>query len=204
MIVIGDVHGEYKTLLDLLDKLPQTEKICFVGDLIDRGPDSKKVIDLIIKNKWSTVLGNHEQMAVYDVRLWSNNGAKETVNSFGSYDIMKESGILDWFDELPLFIEWHRSDNQIFLISHSFADYGDQTDPYYVLWERNAVYASLQNKDYERNDANFINVFGHTPADNVLKIFDKHYMIDTGCTYGNKLSAIDLETEKIYEAKYRE
>ena len=47
MIVIGDVHGEYNSLLSLLDILPQTDKICFVGDLIDRGPDSKKIIDLI-------------------------------------------------------------------------------------------------------------------------------------------------------------
>ena len=33
MIVIGDVHGEYNMLMRLMDKLPQTENICFVGDL---------------------------------------------------------------------------------------------------------------------------------------------------------------------------
>ena len=37
---IGDVHGEYETMIRLVEKLPKDAKLFFVGDLIDRGPDS--------------------------------------------------------------------------------------------------------------------------------------------------------------------
>ena len=49
--IIGDVHGHYNELISLINKLPNKidSKICFVGDLIDRGPDSKKVVDLVKK-----------------------------------------------------------------------------------------------------------------------------------------------------------
>lgn len=61
MIVIGDVHGCYKTLCALLDKLPD-DKITFAGDLMDRGPGSKQVVDLVMEKGYQCVLGNHEHM----------------------------------------------------------------------------------------------------------------------------------------------
>ena len=39
--IIGDVHGEYQTLLALVEKLPKDAKLIFVGDLIDRGLQSR-------------------------------------------------------------------------------------------------------------------------------------------------------------------
>ena len=56
IFVIGDVHGCYHTLLDLLNKLPKDASIIMIGDLCDRGPYSKEVIDLIIKNNYQCVL----------------------------------------------------------------------------------------------------------------------------------------------------
>lgn len=48
--IISDAHGSYKTLLVLIDKLPnkQNSEICFVGEVIDRGKNSCKVVELII------------------------------------------------------------------------------------------------------------------------------------------------------------
>ena len=45
MYIIGDVHGCYNTLMELIAKLPKDAKLCFVGDLIDRGPNSKDVVE---------------------------------------------------------------------------------------------------------------------------------------------------------------
>lgn len=205
MIVIGDVHGEYNSLLALLDILPQTDKICFVGDLIDRGPDPKKIIDLIRKKEWKCVLGNHEEIAINDYRLWSRNGAETTIKSFGGFDKMRDSGVFEWFSSLPLFAEWNRDDGQKFLISHSFAYNGEDTWTDEVLWGRDAVYSAMMNTEYnlydkEKDDGKFINVFGHTPLSEKshLKINDRHWLIDGACTYGGKLTALDLQTEKIY------
>lgn len=181
MIVIGDVHGEYDTLLKLIKLLPQTEDLCFVGDLIDRGKDSKKVIDFIRENDYHSILGNHETMILNkDWVVWTRNGGNETLESFGGKLPIE---YVEWMDTLPLFIEWEN-----YLISHSYAYDGDKTDPDDILWGR----------DFSIDSCEKINIFGHTPVKNPVQIFDKHWCIDTGCTYGNKLSAIDLTTEKIY------
>lgn len=47
--IIGDIHGEYDTLIKLIEKLPFNAEIIFVGDLIDRGAKSREVIELIRK-----------------------------------------------------------------------------------------------------------------------------------------------------------
>ena len=58
--VIGDVHGEYKTLLALLEKIPKDSEIIFVGDLIDRGLQSREVVALVRQRGYQVVKGNHE------------------------------------------------------------------------------------------------------------------------------------------------
>lgn len=60
--VIGDVHGCFFTLNNLLEKLPKDAEIIFVGDLCDKGNFSKEVIDLVIKNGYQCVKGNHEHL----------------------------------------------------------------------------------------------------------------------------------------------
>ena len=54
---IGDVHGEYRTLIRLAERLPEDSQLFFVGDLIDRGPDSSKVVDFVRKGNHQCVLG---------------------------------------------------------------------------------------------------------------------------------------------------
>lgn len=70
--IVGDIHGEYDALISLMDKLgydengfhPQSRKLVFVGDLVDRGPDSIAVILFVKKlcelGNAKAVLGNHE------------------------------------------------------------------------------------------------------------------------------------------------
>ena len=58
--IIGDVHGEYKTLLALLEKIPNDAEIIFVGDLIDRGLQSREVVALVRERGYRVVKGNHE------------------------------------------------------------------------------------------------------------------------------------------------
>jgi len=205
MIVIGDVHGEYDILMRLLDKLPQTDKLCFVGDLIDRGPDSKKVLEFVRDNNHTCVLGNHEDMAISDERRWVINGAGATIDNFGGYEDWLTSGWVDWMEKLPLFAEFNHN-NKRYLISHSFAYNAESTTPYDVLWGRDAVYDGIQNKEYfltdEKYDDGFINIFGHTPLKGeVRRVLGRHWLIDTGATYKGKLSAIDLTDEKIYWAE---
>ena len=62
-IIFGDVHGCYEELCDLLEQVkPNPEdRIISVGDLVCKGPDTKKVLDLTMNLKnFECVMGNHE------------------------------------------------------------------------------------------------------------------------------------------------
>jgi serine/threonine protein phosphatase 1 len=61
--VIGDIHGCIGPLKDIYEKIVKyTNEVYSVGDLIDRGKNSKEVIQFCIDNKISPVKGNHEDM----------------------------------------------------------------------------------------------------------------------------------------------
>ena len=68
-IVIGDVHGHYDTLNLLLEAIaPNSEdQVYFLGDLIDRGPQSSQVVDFVMRHKYHCILGNHEHMLLETV-----------------------------------------------------------------------------------------------------------------------------------------
>jgi serine/threonine protein phosphatase 1 len=189
MIVIGDVHGHFSLLMDLFDKLPQTKDICFVGDLIDRGPDSKKVIDFIRENGYHCVMGNHEDMFLYDIEGWVINGGKKTLKSFNTHISRYKTDMIDyikWMVNLPVSIEWEGH-----LITHSYAYNGKNTPESDILW----------NRSFNKDNCDLINIFGHTPVEKPVQIFNKHWNIDTGAFYTGVLTAIDLKTGKFYKTK---
>ena len=98
--VIGDVHGHYDALMKLVNKLPNNAKLIFVGDLIDRGSQSKEVIKFVRENGHLCVLGNHEKMMIdarYSIshpyimpRIWASNGGWQTIKSYGLLKVSEE------------------------------------------------------------------------------------------------------------------
>lgn len=205
MIVIGDVHGCFKTLMALVKKLPD-KKLVFTGDLIDRGKQSKKVVDFVIKNEHYSVMGNHEDMMtdLLSHKLWMYNGGIETLKSYedanGSY-VNELAEHIKWMEQLPLIIEYNN-----FIISHSAAfcswNIEHDSDEFIndVLWGRDFMLVR-DNKLPERK----INIFGHTPVEKVLK--EKHFiLLDGGCVFKrnnyNKLGtlfAYDMDEDIFYE-----
>jgi serine/threonine protein phosphatase 1 len=100
-ICVGDVHGMLDRLKTLFSKLKikKTDTVIFLGDYIDRGSDSKGVIDFIIdlqkKCKVITLKGNHEDFALETFKFmegrlsndsyrksWMNNGGVECLRSY--------------------------------------------------------------------------------------------------------------------------
>lgn len=65
MLIIGDVHGQLALLKGLLNNV-HDEEVYFVGDLIDRGPESIATLKLIMESSYKVVMGNHEKiMKIY-------------------------------------------------------------------------------------------------------------------------------------------
>jgi serine/threonine protein phosphatase 1 len=96
IFVIGDVHGCARTLRHLVTqviRLAPGDTLYLLGDLIDRGPDSKGVLDFIFQLATvgfnvTSVRGNHEEMclrAPYNqsaMDMWTANGGQATLESF--------------------------------------------------------------------------------------------------------------------------
>jgi serine/threonine protein phosphatase 1 len=119
-IVIGDVHGQYDGLIRLLGAIAPShdDRLCFVGDLIDRGPKSAQVVDFVMNSPYQCLLGNHEKMLLdilhdgqvlqQPLQAWLFSGGQTTLVSY--QDLYGEPGIphthFDWFRSLPLYVDW--------------------------------------------------------------------------------------------------
>lgn len=124
--VISDIAGQYDTLMALLKKMPDDEPIS-IGDMVDRGPNSRKVLDFFMNNG-RAILGNHEHMMLdwclheefYDRETWLYNGGRATLKSFDTSSMEYHNNpvpdeYLKWLGKLPLFLEI-----KDILVSHSF------------------------------------------------------------------------------------
>ena len=118
---IGDIHGEIRLLDRLLENILRfnPDRIVFVGDYIDRGPQAREVVDCIMNLELavSCLMGNHEWMmlnAMEDlgygmnpIELWYYNGGEATLQSFGSSSFFSfqsdlDSRYLDFFQNLKM------------------------------------------------------------------------------------------------------
>ncbi len=174
---IGDVHGCIKTLKDLVRQICTIDKnpeLIFVGDLIDRGPDSKAVIDYIIELNISgiksrSIRGNHEEMLINAYinnqkitdSNWCANGAKNTVESFNVnadiYKPVKELIPEEYFQycaALPYFIE--TPDYVIVHAGLNFRISNPMTDFKTMIWTREEHY----NKELVKGKRL---IHGHSP-----------------------------------------
>jgi serine/threonine protein phosphatase 1 len=222
MIIFGDVHGCFDTLMALLDTVKKehpNDQIVFVGDLIDRGPKSKEVVEFVKSNKFPCVMGNHEHMMLYhydrnrcyDYSLvWLQNGGDEALKS---YDGVVSKDHLNWIEKLPLYLEFDETNEkgESLFISHSavmpygplaeydldrMADLEKCPINNSIIWFRGKP-AKLKDK---------FHVFGHTPVRNP-DIGDYFANIDTGCVYSlisrieqkRPLTALHFPSMKIYQ-----
>lgn len=217
-IVISDIHGHNKTFNRLLEKISfnQEDQLYLPGDFVDRGPDSKGVLDTVMKliaegYPVFPTPGNHEDMMleavegdVADKKFWFRNGGKETLASFGVNDPEDiPQRYLDFIETFPSYILL--DDCIIVHAGLNFAGPDPLQNQYDMVWIRrwysNIDYTWLGNR---------IIVHGHTPLEKmeIEKMLEglgqSHVInIDAGCYlkdyqgYGH-LCAFELNGRKLY------
>ena len=202
--VIGDIHGCYKSLVNLLDLIGDTgdNTIIFLGDYIDRGPDSKKVISLLVQLKKElprvvTLLGNHELMFLRFLngsgrQLFLRNGGQYTLESYG-------------VDPLQDNIH-HRCipDDHLAFFNSLLLNWEDEKNIYVHAGLQPGLHLSLQTEEwclwaqdefiYSSYDYGKRVVFGHTFFKEPFVRSEK-VGIDTGAVYGGKLTCFVLPGE---------
>lgn len=214
MLIIGDVHGCYKTLIALVQKCPPEEQLCFVGDLIDRGPQSREVIDFVKDGGHPCVRGNHEDMAlwhygrepnrnsIYSGDVWLRNGGKTAVASYPEGRMSDEH--LDFLASLPYILSF-RSNEKSLIVSHSSfsprLSYKDLSDAKKFTEDPNTIDNSvLWNRGPLVVAENSFHVFGHTPHNQEV-IRGDHANVDTGGFF-RKMTALRYPQMEIYEQQF--
>ncbi len=211
LIAVGDIHGQYHMLIDLMDKIIPTKDdlFVFIGDYIDRGHDSKSVIEFLInfKEQFPSIFikGNHEDMLLDFLGLdeqakhgdaYPHNGGEFTALSYGGNSVEELADLIP--EEHITFIKSTRIyfETEDFFFCHGGIMPGipfkDQTRAT-MLWIRYQFFEYPTGLDK-------VVVFGHTPQQRV-RIEDDKLGIDTGAGYFRKLSAIDCFTKQIYQVK---
>lgn len=192
LFVVGDIHGMYDKLISLMKKViklykfNETDKLIFVGDYIDRGKDSFKVIEYLceLKNKYTNIVflkGNHEDMllnyiASINKYLFLINGGYDTIKSYKQHKYDLETWNIpqshkDFFNELELY----HIHNDVFIV-HAGVNpersiYEQEEED--LLWIRDEFINS--DKDFEK-----LIVSGHTIVGDKPLVCKNKICIDTG------------------------
>ncbi|PSR55478.1 serine/threonine protein phosphatase [Adhaeribacter arboris] len=208
---ISDVHGCAKTFRCLVEeslKLQPTDQLFLLGDYIDRGPDSKGVIDFILELRAqgfaiTTLMGNHELMLLESLKsdkyltTWLRNGGQATLASF---KVQQVTDIPVTYLNFMKQLEYYKPLND-YLLVHAGFDFQSSnpfTEYEAMVWIRNF---KLNSK--------FTNgrriVHGHTPTgvnlilNSITRPISPVINIDGGCVYSwppglGKLVALNLDT----------
>lgn len=204
LIAIGDIHGclsAFQGLLEQIDPQPD-DTIVLLGDYIDRGRDSKGVIDRVLQLqeecKVIALRGNHEEMMLDAMDgqasplAWMVNGGDKTLDSYDS----------EAFEKVPksheIFLRstqlYHEMDDFFFVHANYLQGVPlvrQTTDV--LLWRR--LDTDMPGPHISGKTA----VVGHTYTLN--EVFDAGHLVclDTGCFAGGCLSAMEMRSRRVWQ-----
>ena len=210
-IAVGDIHGcsrALRALADAVDPRPE-DVLVFLGDYIDRGPDSRgvleQVMDLAERCIVVPLLGNHEEMllaALSDreaLRRWLSCGGTATVRSYG-WTPGRRRGLADLFPEEHLFFlracqPYYETGTHIFVHAGYLPDLPMGQQPGAALRWR------VTDAKTQPHCSGKVAVVGHT-MQRSGEVLDLGFLkcIDTNCHRGGWLTAVDVEAGKVWQA----
>jgi len=218
LFVISDIHGHYEEFIQLLNFWNKEDDLVLLGDLIDRGPNSLRVIEKVMALKEiygenvTFIKGNHEDMLLNYLQNpnekrehYYKNGGKETMANFlaslsPSEIISNEYGVNEvlshYHHELQFLLkaQLYKRIGDV-LLTH--AGFNSQSSTLEDTTERDFLW--IRKHYLTTNQTPFINVFGHTPtkfihdSNDIWVSEDKRYIaIDGGCYMSGQLNAVKL------------
>jgi diadenosine tetraphosphatase ApaH/serine/threonine PP2A family protein phosphatase len=207
-IAIGDVHGcadEFEELLTKLELRPE-DRVIQVGDLVNRGPDSHRVIELAREYQVEAIIGNHE------LRLLTarEKDKPSLLNQYEQTTVEQlTAGDWEYLKAMPKFLFDAQIDTVIvhggFLPNKSW-----QTQSSDLITRIQVI--DNKGKAAKRSDAPdaapwadywggspFV-IYGHTPRP---RVFERKGSIgiDTGCVYGGHLTAYIIEDKSLIQVR---
>ena len=217
-LVVGDIHGKlalFNRLLEAMNYRAGEDKLILIGDLVDRGEDSRGVVQRAIAlqsespDRVIILKGNHEAMMVSaltepeseQAELWLYNGGVETlhsyVNSEGEFDVPEEHW--QFMESLPT---WHEDEHAIYVHAAlpeqggKFLHPSEADDNPELYWSRNRKFFS----NYKGKTV----IFGHTITGMLFGERERVWLrdsligVDTGAYLTGTLSGIEMPSRQVF------
>jgi bis(5'-nucleosyl)-tetraphosphatase (symmetrical) len=222
-IIIGDVHGCFAELLELLSLLEVSlinDRLIFLGDLVHKGPESAEVLNFVFEKKYEVILGNHDDFFLN--ALQGKTKPYEEFNDILQRLKMEKEKLIKWYLSCPLSLEgldWiaihggldpkgkvlMKLDKEILLNLRywntlknkpSYYNGHDGIKPGCVPW-----YDCLEEEVYQNKRI----FYGHWAKIEVqMNRNGKIIGLDTGCCYGGKLSGYIIEENKLIQVSSKQ
>jgi len=202
-IVVGDIHGCYDELMELLQKVNfgTDDRVVAVGDLVTKGPKNREVLDLFMRDaRFRTVMGNHD-LALR--RKWNGEKVHMKASQKATHKELKKDKetYLPFLNKLPFTIDLNTH-----LVVH--AGLRPNVELYSQTSEDMTLLRTLgKNREshndtpwYDVYDGDKIVLFGHWPGPEV-KRGKKAIGLDTGCVYGHDLTAYIIEADEFVSVR---
>ena len=213
VFAVGDIHGCFQKLERLMNRLPvdpEKDFLIFLGDYLNRGPESQQVIRLLIEVKRKVrnavfLMGNHEHGLLEYARTGDPEHLR-TIRPLGLEATLKS------YQNSPV-----RSMRDLSFLPADHRNFIEHLVPYYRLGDYLFIHAGVipgENLDHCSLDRllmvrdTFLSyggpldatvVFGHTPFETPF-VTENKIGIDTGAVYGNLLTAVELPRLRFYHA----
>lgn len=221
--VLGDIHGEYDYLVDVLKKVNfdyKNDILIQIGDIVDRGPEPFKCMDELLKIKHLILLkGNHDDTFRTYIKggrnmlaAFPSNGVNATEIKWKELTAVQRIYYTDYiFDRM---LPYYVTDDNILFVHGGFdpSEPIDKQEESYLIWDRdlvNAAYAESLITQVRFPLTKYKKVFiGHTPTlyYGLLVPFTGGGVtnIDTGSGKGGPLTIMDIDTGEFWQSDYSE
>ncbi|MDR4955143.1 metallophosphoesterase family protein [Chryseobacterium sp. ES2] len=224
-LVIGDIHGGFKALLQVLERAGVTEndRLIFLGDYVDGWSESSQIIQFLLelseRQECIFIKGNHDAWCEdwlslgQNPNVWLFNGGKSTVESYADYSLEDLDIHLEFFQRMK---NYHIDDqNRLFIHAGYASMHGPEKEVYSsnyrwdrTLWETAVAMDKKLEKNselYPKRLLLYKEIFiGHTPTLDIgIKIPANKaniWNMDTGAAYTGSLSIMDIDTKQFWQS----
>nr|WP_305069766.1 metallophosphoesterase [Flavobacterium covae] len=200
--IIGDIHGCYDELIELIDKakIKEEDFVLSVGDIVDRGPKSKEVYHFFKNRPLSKVImGNHERKHLNGVLSYAQEIVKIQMGQEYE-DFVKWIGNLDYSFEAADFMVVHAAYEHDKKMKEQREEVLSGTTSGDRYLSKKYAPDTYWNEYYTGNKAIF---YGHHVVGNEVKKINNTFGIDTGACHGGYLTAVEMPGFFIHQVKIK-
>jgi len=224
-LVIGDIHGGLRGLVQLLEKidLSPKDRLIFLGDYVDGWSDSAKTVTYLIElakqNSCIFIRGNHDDLVHKWLETdemnekWLEHGGQSSIDAYRNFSEEEKLVHIKFFREM---FNFYKDDEDRLFVHAGFTNLHGPDFEYSdtgFFWDRTLWEMVLSMKEdlkpgddfYPKRLQHFNEIYiGHTPVTRIGQ--DKPvkkanvWNVDTGAAFKGAVSAIDIDSKEIYQS----